>query len=112
MSDAHFRRSVREPVNLRVQFRRDAADAELEKAGRVRDLSMGGVFITCSVCPPVDALLRLYFSLPSAWDLVELPAEVRWTNEEGFGAAFRALNARQADSLLELIQKLGFDEAP
>ena len=73
---------------------------------------MGGAFITCSACPPVDAPLRLYFSLPSAWDLVELPAEVRWVNEEGFGAAFRQLDVRQADSLIELIEKLSFDEAP
>lgn len=112
MSDAHFRRSVREPVNLRVQFRRDAADAELEKAGRVRDLSMGGVFVACAACPDVGTAVRLYFALPSAWDLVELPAEVRWTNDEGFGAAFRDMSSRQADSLIELIQKLGFDEAP
>lgn len=110
MTDPHFRRSARSAVDLRVSFRLDERDAELQKAGRVSDLGMGGVYITCASAPPVGASIRLYFSLPSAWDPVDLPAEVRWTRPGGFGAEFRSLSARQAEALHELVTQLDFEE--
>jgi hypothetical protein len=112
MKEPHFRRSERSAVDLRVSFRADAPDAELQKAGRVSDLGMGGVFVTCAAAPPVGAPIRLSFSLPSAWDPVELPAVVRWACPDGFGAEFRGLSARQAEALHELVRRLDFEEEP
>ena len=77
MTDPHFRRSARSAVDLKVSFRLDERDAELQKAGRVSDLGMGGVFVSCASAPPVGAAIRIYFALPTAWDPVDLPAEVR-----------------------------------
>lgn len=110
MSDPHFRRSARSAVDLKVSFRLDALDAELQKAGRVSDLGMGGVFVSCATPPAVGAAVRLYFALPTAWDPVELPAVVRWARADGFGAEFRQLGPRQAEALLELVQRVGFGE--
>ncbi len=110
MSDPHFRRSARSAVDLKVSFKRDERDAELQKAGRVSDLGMGGVFVSCTHAPPVGAALRIYFSLPTAWDPVDLPAEVRWTRPTGFGAEFGRLSPAQAQALRELVSRLGFEE--
>jgi hypothetical protein len=112
MTDPHFRRSARSAVDLKVSFRLDERDAELQKAGRVSDLGMGGVYVTCASAPPVGASIRIYFALPTAWDPVDLPAEVRWTRTGGFGAEFRRLTARQAEALSELVARLDFEEEP
>jgi hypothetical protein len=110
MNDPHFRRSARSAVDLKVSFRLDAPDATLEKAGRVSDLGMGGVFVGCISAPPIGASIRIYFALPSAWDPVDLPAVVRWLDRDGFGAEFRGLTAPQAEALAELVARLGFEE--
>jgi hypothetical protein len=110
MTGPHFRRSARSAVDLRVSFRLDAPDAELQKAGRVSDLGMGGVFVSCGTAPPIGAPIRLSFALASAWDPVDLPAVVRWARPDGFGAEFRGLSLRQAEALHELVQRLDFEE--
>lgn len=110
MSEPHFRRSARSAVDLKVSFRLDRRDAELQKAGRVSDLGMGGVFVTCASAPAVGSPIRLYFSLPSAWDPLDLPAAVRWIKPGGFGAEFGKLSAHQAEALCDLIQRLDFEE--
>ncbi|GAB4198105.1 MAG: hypothetical protein OHK0013_06850 [Sandaracinaceae bacterium] len=110
MTGPHFRRSARNAVDLRVSFRLDANDAELRKEGRVSDLGMGGIFVSCATPPPAGTAVRLFFSLPSAWDPVELSAIVRWVSATGFGAEFRGLGAREAEALHELVQRLGFEE--
>lgn len=110
MSDPHFRRSARSAVDLKVTFRLDRRDAELQKAGRVSDLGMGGVFVACASAPPVGSAIRLVFSLPTAWDPLDLPAEVRWTKPSGFGAEFRQLSPQQAEALYDLVQRLDFEE--
>jgi len=111
MSDPHFRRSARSAVDLKVSFRLDRRDAELQKAGRVSDLGMGGVFVACTSVPTLGSSIRLIFSLPTAWDPLELPAEVRWTKPGGFGAEFRQLSPLQAEALHGLVQRLDFEES-
>lgn len=112
MTDPHFRRSARSAVDLKVSFRLDERDAELQKAGRVSDLGMGGVYVACAKAPPIGAAIRLYFALPTAWDPIDLPAQVRWAQAGGFGAEFRKLTAPQADALSQLVSRLDFEEEP
>lgn len=122
MSDAHFRRSARTPIELRVCFRRDEPGAALEKAGRIADLGMGGAFVQSDRPPPVGAGIVVTLQSPTAWDPLELPAEVRWVSEDGrtelpsgaigrgFGVKFRALSPSQAAALYELLSSSGFEE--
>lgn len=117
MSDAHFRRSRRTPIELRVCFRRDEPGAALEKAGLIADLGMGGAFVQADRPPPVGAGVVVTLQSPTAWDPLELPAEVRWVSDEGgaglgrgFGVAFRALAPSQATALYELLSSSGFEE--
>ncbi len=102
-ADPHFRKAPRAPVELRASFRRDAPGAVLEKGGRVSDLSMGGAFVEAGDPPQEGALVYLTFTTPTAWDPLELPAEVRWVRDGGFGARFRALTSAQAQALHALV---------
>ena len=107
MSDAaHLRQGNRAPVELRASYRRDRPGAVLEKGGRVSDLSMGGAFVETGDPPDDGTHLWLTFSTPTAWDPLELPAEVRWSKPGGFGVRFRALTATQAQALHALVQSV------
>jgi hypothetical protein len=102
--DGHFRSAPRAPVELRASYRRDRPGAVLEKGGRVSDLSMGGAFVEAADPPSEGTLLYLTFSTPTAWDPLEVPAEVRWCKPDGFGVRFRALTSSQAQALHALVQ--------
>ena len=104
--DGHFRAGPRAPVELRASYRRDRPGAVLEKGGRVSDLSMGGAFVETSDPPDDGTELWLTFSTPTAWDPLELPAEVRWSKPGGFGVRFRALTPTQAQALHALVQSV------
>jgi hypothetical protein len=116
MSDgSHFRRTARQPIELSVRFRRDAEDAPLERDGRLADLGLGGAQIRAGHPPPVGAHLRIVLSAPSAWDPLDLPAEVRWvdgTAGDGpvFGVAFAGLSEVQAEALYQLLSVSRFAE--
>lgn len=126
MSDAHFRRSARAAIELRVCFRRDEPGSALEKAGRIADLGMGGAFVQSERPPAIGTAIVLTLQAPTAWDPLELPAEVRWVHEgdddeaadgaappglgRGFGLKFRALAPTQAAALYELLSSAGFGE--
>jgi len=69
---------------------------------------MGGAFVEASDPPLEGALVFLTFSAPSAWDPLELPAEVRWSKPGGFGVRFGALTAAQARALHALVQATPF----
>jgi hypothetical protein len=111
--DPHFRRTARQPVELRVTFRRDADGAPLEQSGRLVDLGLGGAQVRCERTPPVGARLRLTLTSPSAWDPLDLPAEVRWVDDGArtFGLAFDALGRAEATALYELLSVTHFADA-
>jgi len=110
--DAHFRRTARQLIELRVEYRRDAEDAPLQKSGRLVDLGLGGAQIRCDRPPPAEAALRIILISPSAWDPLDLPALVRWVDDDKsiFGVAFDRLSRSQAAALYELLQVSQFAE--
>jgi Tfp pilus assembly protein PilZ len=117
----HFRRSARAAIELRVCFRRDEPGSALEKAGLIADLGMGGAFVQSERPPAIGTPIVLTLQAPTAWDPLELPAEVRWVSGEGeaaapaglgrgFGLKFRSLAPTQAAALYELLSSAGFAE--
>ena len=114
MSEAHFRRSARRPVELRASFRKDEAGASLEKAGRISDLGMGGAFVEHDRPLAAGTRMVLTLSSPSAWDPLEVPCEVRWVRDaeapRGMGVRFVALTKPQANALYDLLVSTGYVE--
>lgn len=116
-TSAHFRRSARAAIELRVHYRRDEPDAALEKVGRIADLGMGGAFVQSERPPAIGTAIVLTLQAPTAWDPLELPAQVRWISDDsasalgrGFGLEFRGLAPSQASALYELLASAGFGE--
>jgi len=108
--DPHFRRTARQPLGLSVKFRRDSEGAPLEQSGQLVDLGMGGAQVRCERTPPVGARLRLTLTSPSAWDPLDLSAEVRWVDpgSSSFGLSFDGLGRAQATALYELLSATQF----
>ena len=75
---AHFRRSARAKVLLRAEIRRGSRDAILTKGGDVADLSVGGAYIESPSVLAVGDEVWVRFVAPTAWEPLELRAEVRW----------------------------------
>ena len=99
-------------MELSVHFRRDAPGTAFEKAGKVADLGMGGAFIHTERPPAIGARILVTLAAPTAWDPLELPAEVRWLGrdgEPGFGARFVSLSAPQAAALYALLAAAGYE---
>jgi hypothetical protein len=112
----HFRAGRRQPVTLKVRYRRDDADATLEQVGKTNDLGIGGAFIQSHKTPPVGSQIVLVVSSPTAWEPLSLPAEVRWINDgsdgqpRGFGVRFRVLSSAEATALYQLIHACEYAE--
>lgn len=103
----HFRRSARANVELRARYRRDEPSATLERTVRISDLGVGGAFLHDRSLR-VGVRLRVVVTAPTAWEPLELPAEVRWTDARGAGVAFRSLTATQATALRALVDAVGY----
>jgi Tfp pilus assembly protein PilZ len=94
---------------LPVRFRRDRSGATLEHAGVTHDVSIAGAFIETDSPLPVGERVRIFLASPSAWEPLEVRAEVRWVKDgddgepSGLGVCFDALSAEDAGALYALI---------
>lgn len=107
---SHFRRTARAKVQLRAELRRGRRDAALARSGDVFDLSVGGAYIASSsgTQPSLGEELWVRIVAPTAWEPLELVAEVRWVEEGGFGVRFTAMSEAGAAALLALVEMAGF----
>lgn len=110
--DSHFRRTARRAIEIAIIFQRDAAGAALEQRGRLVDLGLGGAQVRCERPPEPGTRVRVRLVSPSAWDPLELEADVRWFDEASgvFGLAFEPLSPAEAGALSELLSAHDFAE--
>lgn len=114
----HFRRSRRQPVSIRVRFRRDAPGASLEREGTLIDLSVQGAFVGTTHPMAKGSQVRMVFSSPTAWEPLEVGATVRWLSDGtgsdpvGFGVRFESLSPHEATALYELVHASAYAESP
>lgn len=109
---AHFRVAPRPKVAVVVRYRRDRAGSTLEHSGTTRDIGPRGAFIETDTPPPIGERVRLHVSSPSAWDPLEISAEVRWVRDDppGFGVRFAGLSSKEMTALHELVSAAGYPE--
>ena len=70
-------------------------------AAESRDVSLGGMFLTGEVTPPIGAAVSLQFELRGL-GAVTLPGFVRWVKSDGYGVQFGLLGARETHAIGKL----------
>jgi len=94
----HYQRA---PIDLAVEF--GAKGATERRAGRAKDLSVGGMFVQTDDPLPFGTQLVVHLTLPRAARPLALPAVVRWVRAgAGMGLQFGLLGARETHAITEL----------
>jgi uncharacterized protein (TIGR02266 family) len=111
----HFRATQRQPVSVRVRFRKDEPASMLEHVGTMSDVGVGGAFVATDAQMPVGARIVLTVASPTAWEPLEVRATIRWVSPgggepAGFGVRFEALSGREATALYELVHASAYSE--
>ncbi|GEM_PF-2956656 len=105
---------VKFPVRFREIRNEKEAEITAEQHDRVKvsyskNLSERGMFIVTKEELYFDYLLRLHIFLPSTPLFISTLARVIWTDEEGAGVSFVAMEPRDMESLKEYIGKIAQD---
>lgn len=79
------------------------------KVSHSKNLSEGGMFIVTKDELRFDYLLRLHVFLPSQPIFISTLARVIWTDEEGAGVSFVAMEPRDVETLKQYISKIARD---
>jgi type IV pilus assembly protein PilZ len=72
--------------------------------GRVKDISVGGVFIECDANVAFGTQVTIVLRLPNTKADARLPGVIRWFNPGGFGVQFGLLGARETHAISELFK--------
>jgi type IV pilus assembly protein PilZ len=99
-----LRRYQRTPIDIAVEL--SEKGSQQRSAGRVRDLSLGGLYVQTSTPLPFGTELVVHVLLPGQKAPFALPAVVRWSRSgEGMGLQFGLLGARETHAITELTTK-------
>ena len=95
---SHHRLPITLPIELMYQGR--------SIMGATRNLSLGGMFITCNEAVPHGARVQLRFDLETLGRSVTTDAIVRWVESaSGIGVQFTGLRAQEVWGLQRLIER-------
>ena len=72
--------------------------------GRVKDISVGGMFIESEAPVAFGAQVTIVVRLPNTKAESRLPGVIRWFNPGGFGVQFGLLGARETHAISELFK--------
>jgi hypothetical protein len=73
-------------------------------SGRVKDISVGGVFIESEAPVAFGTEVTIVLRLPNTKADARLPGIIRWFNPGGFGVQFGLLGARETHAISELFK--------
>lgn len=96
------RQHARTPVNMPCTVEQAGAPP---LAAVLRDLSVGGAFVTTSTVMPFGTQIALVFAVEGQASPLRLPGVVRWAQPDGFGMQFGLLGARETHALTQLSKK-------
>lgn len=71
--------------------------------GRVRDLSIGGMFFVGVGRPAFGTKVKVSIGFPKG--TLEFPAVVRWGGDDGFGLQFGLVGAKETHAITQAIRK-------
>ena len=96
------RSSTRHDVDLAGRIK---AVAESEDC-RVRNLSIGGAFVSLGRKLPMGDRVTLWFRVPNLENEIEAAGLVRWATSEGIGIPFDGLRAKETGALGKYLESL------
>jgi hypothetical protein len=73
---------------------------------QVRNLSMGGAFVSMGRKLPMGNRVTLWFRVPNLENEIEAAGTVRWATDEGIGVQFDGLRARETWALGKYFESL------
>jgi type IV pilus assembly protein PilZ len=73
--------------------------------GRVRDLSIGGMFFVGEGKLAFGTKVKVTIEFPKPSGTLEFPGVVRWGGEDGFGVQFGLVGARETHAITQVIRK-------
>lgn len=94
-----LRRYARAPFDCELTY---STPDSGERAGRARDISLGGMFIVADDPPPFGVNVSIRFAVPGEKVELELPAVVRWSGDGGMGVQFLNLGVRETHHITNL----------
>lgn len=99
------RRNPRTEVSKGIWVSWQTAGANASNVSRVRDLSIGGVFVSTQAPPPVGTTVKLLFALPEGEVRVE--GIVRYADsKKGMGVEFKRMGTGDGARFRELLRRL------
>lgn len=96
------RKHSRHSLQLDVEFA--AKGSETRTQARLRDLSLGGVFVETRETLPFRAEVTVYMRLPGVSFELVLGGVVRWTRADGMGVQFSPMGARETHAITEALR--------
>lgn len=99
------RRNPRTEVSKGIWVSWQTGGASASNVSRVRDLSIGGVFVSTQAPPPVGTTVKLLFALPEGEVRVE--GIVRYADsKKGMGVEFKRMGTGDGARFRELLRRL------
>jgi len=97
------RKHPRQPVDLEATV---TVEGDTEAVvGRVRDLSIGGMFFIGVGKPAFGTKVKVVIAFPRPSGALEFPAVVRWGGDDGFGLQFGLVGAKETHAITQTIRK-------
>lgn len=92
---AHARVPFHSPIELKSRSR--------TSIGKIENISLGGLLVSCDLPPAVSTEVRLMFNLAAGWT-VSASGVVRYVNKKRFGVQFLDLIPEASDAISQYCQ--------
>lgn len=82
-------------------------------SARTENIGLGGAFVLVESPPPIGTRVIVYLAAATAWEPLEITAEVRWVRLDppvGMGVRFVDLTPAQLGALHDLLVLTGYGE--
>jgi len=105
----HYRARARAEMRVIVRWRPETASTGTEVDATTKNIGIGGAFLPSVVPMPIGTKVVVLVSSPTSWDPIEIPAVVRWIQDEssgkepGMGVQFTELGDRDVVRLNDLL---------
>ncbi len=96
------RKHPRQQVDLSATVSAEGVSQVIE--GKIRDLSIGGMFFLCEEKVAFGTKVTVHIHFPKPSGTLALPAVVRWVGEDGVGLQFGLTGAKETHAIAQVLR--------